>query len=478
MTKKKIQQVLPHPEVIVASREDSTEYRGWQVKGGSSNRGDAYTDFGSRTMRLPTGSDETSRLIRLHELIHSKVSPQDMDTLDAVINTSGISPRLLECSEEWRVNRIMGNMGHDTALLLDGSEKESGKKAAQTGTPQAYNEALAFALAISASPKAVNALLSGIRSGGKPEWAKQIRTALSGLKKHIKQDWGLDRYIRETDPTDYDGVTVPRGFLSTISVARYMTQYMAPVNADGSSISEVESSEGGVEIPVSYTVGNFAPLVFDKTILLKRQVKGHLHRRKRSANTGKRVLYPSRVMTDPQKRVFGTKVKSSGGVVVFDISGSMSLSDSDIETVLDHAPNAVVMAYSHRKNSTRPNAWVLASRGKRCDDVSKLNIGNIGNGVDGPALQWATKVARKGETIVWVCDGQITDSQDKAGTPEMMEQCHQLIDKHNIVQAPDVEGALKILKNPPRGGKRTVYGRMGRYQANRKPSRYALPEYY
>ena len=469
--------VIPHPEVVVASREDSDTAEKWTVKAGSSNRGDAFTDFGSRTMRLPTESDETARIIRLHELTHSKVSPMSAEAFSVSAKTAGVSERMLECAEEWRVNRIVNNMGYDTAKLLDGSEKESGKKAAKAGTPQAFNEALAFALAISASPKALNSLLSGIRSGGKPEWAKTIRNAITAVKKTIKGDYRFDRYLADTEPYAVtDDITVPYGFTKSLQVAQVVSQFLSPYDSEGNSISEVDSSEGGVEVPVGYEIGKFAPLVFDKTVLLNRQVKGHLHRRKRSANTGKRVLYPSRVMSDPQKRVFGTKVKANGGVVVFDISGSMSLTDEDIETILEHAPSAIVMAYSHKKNTSRPNAWILANRGKRCDHVSKLDIGNIGNGVDGPALQWASKVARRGERIIWVCDGQITDAQDKAGTNEMHEQCFQVIDKFNIVQARNVNEAVKILKNPTASvsGKRTVYGRQGRYNARRKPSRYEV----
>lgn len=480
MSKKKIQQVIPHPEVVVASRADTTEVQAWKVQSGSAKRGDAYTNFGSRTMRLPTTTDETARLIRLHELTHSKVSPQVEGSFDAIVANAGIPERLLECAEEWRVNTIMQQMGYDTSTLLDGSEKQSGKNIAQTGTPQAYNEALAFAIAISGSPKAVNALLSGIRSGGQPEWAKTIRKVLSEIKKDMRNTlrYGTS-VLGDTTPVERYDTVYPHGFEYSMRVARIASQYLAPVDANGDSVSEIDESEGGVQIPVSYQKGMFAPLVFDKTVLLNRQVKGHLHRRKRSASSGKRVLYPSRVMTDPQKRVFGTKVKASGGVIVFDISGSMSLEDSDIERILDNAPNAIVMAYSHsRSRAGSPNAWILASRGKRCNHVSTLNLGNIGNGVDGPALQWASKVARRGETIIWVCDGQITDAQDKIGTEEMNEQCHKIIDKFNIIQAPDVESAIRILKNPPRAGKRTVYGRLGRYQARVKPSRYQLPDIY
>ena len=56
----------------------------------------------------------------------------------------------------------------------------------------------------------------------------------------------------------------------------------------------------------------------------------------------------------------------------------------------------------------------------------------------------------------------------------MHEQCFQIIDKFNIVQARTVDEAVKILKNPTTSvaGKRTVYGRQGRYNVRRKPSRY------
>jgi hypothetical protein len=476
---KKVIRVLPHPEVIVASRKDTPEQiPTWKVKSGSSNRGDAFTDFGSRTMRIPTETDETARLIRMHELIHSKVSPTQYEALGEISKNSGIPERLLECAEEWRVNRIVGKMGYDTNLLLDGSEKESGKRIAKTGTPEAYNEALAFALAISGSPKALNALLSGIRSGGQPEWAKNIRNAMNAVKKTVKKDYWFDRELSSTQTTNIYDIDVPVGFTKSLDVANTIMQYRLPVDVYGNSLSDVSTDEGGVEIPVGFGEGVFAPLVFDKTILLNRQVKGHLHRRKRSSTTGKRVLYPSRVLTDPQKRVFGSKVKSNGGVIVFDISGSMDLTDEDIELVLDNAPNAVVMAYSHKKGSTRPNAWILASRGKRCGPVDKLNIGNIGNGVDGPALQWAVKTARRGEPIIWVCDGQVTDALDKGATPEMHELCHRLVDKHNIIQAYNVDHAVKILKNPKVTGKRKVFGRFGRYQESVKPSKYEASRFY
>ena len=37
--------------------------------------------------------------------------------------------------------------------------------------------------------------------------------------------------------------------------------------------------------------------------------------------------------------------------------------------------------------------------------------GNVGNGVDGPALRFALSSRRGREPVIWVCDGQVTDSE-------------------------------------------------------------------
>jgi hypothetical protein len=41
-----------------------------------------------------------------------------------------------------------------------------------------------------------------------------------------------------------------------------------------------------------------------------------------------------------------------------------------------------------------------------------LPQGNVGNGVDLPVLEFANGLRRSGEPLIWVCDGQTTDSND------------------------------------------------------------------
>ena len=60
------------PEFI--TRND-IEPRAWSVDEGAPVRGDAWTDMRVAKMRVPFGADETSRVVRAHELMHAKVSP-------------------------------------------------------------------------------------------------------------------------------------------------------------------------------------------------------------------------------------------------------------------------------------------------------------------------------------------------------------------------------------------------------------------
>jgi hypothetical protein len=61
--------------------------------------------------------------------------------------------------------------------------------------------------------------------------------------------------------------------------------------------------------------------------------------------------------------------------------------------------------------------------------ASLLPGGNVGNGVDGPVLRWAHRTRRSGERIVWVTDGQVTDSNDHPN-PRLSRECAELVRRH------------------------------------------------
>ena len=169
------------------------------------------------------------------------------------------------------------------------------------------------------------------------------------------------------------------------------------------------------------------------------------------------MRYPSRLLTDERQRAFATRQSRGGGVVVIDQSGSMDVSADDIEQLLRAAPDAVIVGYSHRPGDlgATPNAWILARQG---GVAVRAPASNIGNGVDGPILRWALQRARGGP-VVWVTDGQVTDSHDHP-CDRLTLECALLVRDQGIRLARTVQNAAAALR-----GRRydvTTFGRVGR----------------
>jgi hypothetical protein len=71
-------------------------------------------------------------------------------------------------------------------------------------------------------------------------------------------------------------------------------------------------------------------------------------------------------------------------------------------------------------------------------------VGNIGNGVDGPALTWALAQRVGREPVVWVTDGQVTDSNDHP-CEKLSEDCARLVRDHGIAMVRTLQAARTAL---------------------------------
>ena len=91
-----------------------------------------------------------------------------------------------------------------------------------------------------------------------------------------------------------------------------------------------------------------------------------------------------------------------------------------------------------------PNAWVLVNRGRV---AVHWPDGNVGNGVDGPALRWALARRRDGEPVVWVTDGQVTDSHDHP-CDELTRECAELVREHRIRLVHGIDEVPRALRAP------------------------------
>jgi hypothetical protein len=427
----------PFPELLT-SRGDRPGSSRWSVEPGAARRGDAWTDLVDCAMRVPFGGGGHGRLVRAHELMHARVSPLAPRMLEPF---DELPARAVECAEEFRVNHLLGRLGFDLAELRDGSERLTGQRLADA---RDWVELAYFAAAVSGT-RALAELVSGVRRV-ETEWAAACRT----LEREL-----LGAARRVTTPslaaTTCGPARLPDGF------AVHTRSFAAIVDRHATSPAATATTRRRGRRPVA--TGRFARLVLDDRVLLDRVLHGAAAPRRVPASTGRRVVRPARLMTDPHRRIFERCARGRGGVVVVDQSGSMSLTEDELGELLGAVPGAFVLGYSHAPGTERvPNAWVLADRGRV---VSKVPAGNVGNGVDGPALRHALGERRGREPVVWVCDGQVTDSGDHADAA-LAAECGRLAVRHGIQMAATLEGAVGLLRARGSGsGRIRLLGRVG-----------------
>lgn len=173
---------------------------------------------------------------------------------------------------------------------------------------------------------------------------------------------------------------------------------------------------------------------------------GRCGRSRTATLTGKAPRYLSRLITDPERRVFSRMSRGTRALVVVDMSGSMSLDANDLENILDASPGATVVGYAAH-NDTLPNTQLLAHRGRRVREVERYSGGN---GVDAPAFVWAVrKFARSRTPILWVTDCEAVGHSGQ--TFEVLEECRKVAEHYGARIELDVEDALAALDDLRRG---------------------------
>jgi hypothetical protein len=411
-------------------------------------RGAASCNLSERVLEVPLGPGSLARVVRAHELMHARVSPHLHHLVKAL---DDVTPRALECAEEFRVNALLARLHFDVTLLKDGTEKIGGRRLAEA---REWGETLCFFVAVLGTG-AEKEYLAGIRQG-QPSWMGALRAfrkrVLSLVDELSTASLGATRLNEDDLPSGYA--------TSTLVIASLLTQSMrARVPSTPEELRAFRRSldTGGRRPPT----GRFAELVFDTSLDPDNRPRVSSIRRPHASTTGTVLRYPGRLVTDQHRRAFSRPIRRHGGVVVIDQSGSMDLEPNALVGLLRSAPEALVVGYSHRPGDlgATPNVWLLCDRGKV---VTKFPSGNVGNGVDGPVLRWALSQRRDNEPIVWITDGQVTDSHDHPDRT-LSYDCAMLVRHHAIQLVRDVDEARKALRSlgPTRSARWARFGRVG-----------------
>jgi hypothetical protein len=454
------------PEWLVTRREDALldeRYgQGWGVSSAPLVRGASFTDFGLAEMAVPDGDSEAAKSIRLHELIHAAISPAEVPA--ELLSLLGVSSQAVRIAEEVRVNLVgrrvesITEYDGDIWTLTDGTEKALCDSICEK---KSWNDALNIYLTTYNTKvhKAVKRRLRRVT-----EWRDHFLAIDAYLRSFgLDYDKGEHSYAHAksasiTDPRlyvwkDSKGVEhntiFPFGFQNyTLSLANTIDEwFIRPPKMSRRGKQEYAKKKREVEVQSS----KWEPFVLGTTSLTE-STSSFLSKRKRPAMTGKHPSRPDRLLTDPERRIFRETVKSAGGVVVFDCSGSMGVSHTVVADAVKQFAGATVLVYSHTSGRAS-NAWIVARNGRMISEseFEKLPL-NSGNGVDGPALRWAIRQRRsQKDFILWVSDGQVTGKFD-AMAEELLAECAVLSLKHNIVGVDSCEDAIKLLAEMKRMG--------------------------
>lgn len=456
----------PEPEML--GRNDNTgKDKRWNITGVEAKRGEPKTNVTDREMFVPLYDDEHSRTIRGHEMVHAKVSP-NAKQFDKWIARGYAKQVTMTVCEELRVNMLLEHSGFDPQTYLrDGSERLDGERTAQHGD---FLNAVATCIAYR-NTGGYGDYLAGI-SKHHPEWVEYL--------SYIT-DKGVEYYnnIVKTHGVHTLGGTHSRihlsGFGYVENYAKWVEEVVGALTDNASGQPQGQPAGEGTEatdpkealeksgqswidankgwnargsIPKKSRDALWETLKVS-TPMLDRNVMGALGRKRIATNMGRNPRRMSRLLTDPEKRIFDRTVKGAGGVVLIDTSGSMSLSHDEVMEMVLNAPSALVAQYSGGRTN-KPNLYVVANKGK-C--VSTLPNPNGGNGVDAPAIRWAVgKRQRSNSPLIWVTDGGVTGKGDAWGADLVME-CIALIKKFGIYTAETPEQAIAMLKAMTKGEK-------------------------
>jgi hypothetical protein len=388
-------------------------------------------------------------------MMHAKVSPgKDWDKWR---NRKIASERALTACEELRVNLLCQKAGFDMmSHLSDGGETADGERIAVSGN---WSDAV-YSLIAYAGTASQKKYLTGIRRHNRV-WGK----ALSSIAKRAIAQMNKQHYLGDTRVIDRIGLA-PRGFIYTEQLAEWIDRIagMTPPDAlkedkKKSSIQTESEDESTMEVSnleeekFLEQLKSLPPKLDGRTpywgelriekLPMPKQTRGNIGKKRIASNIGKSPRRIHRYMTDPEKRIFDKISHGMGGVVVIDVSGSMSLTHEQVRLIVEASPGATVIAYSDYDDN-RENAWILADKGRMVEELPS-GMG-FGNGVDFPAIEWAVAhKQRHNSPVIWVTDGGVC-GPNQGYNDTLAMQCIEFCKKNKIIILPDPNNAVDALK--------------------------------
>jgi hypothetical protein len=158
----------------------------------------------------------------------------------------------------------------------------------------------------------------------------------------------------------------------------------------------------------------------------------------RAAEEGSVPRYFTRWPVD--RAVFRRRARRSGGTLLVDTSGSMSLEVADLDRLLLATPHGMRVAI-YSGTGEEGELRIVADGGRRASAAHLARYGS-GNIVDLPALEW---LAKQSLPRLWVSDGAVTGVGDK-GSEALRRRCEALCRRSRIRRVAKLDEAAALLR--------------------------------
>lgn len=389
-------------------------------------------------INAPTGEGHTSRTLRRFGLLLSRYKLPDIkkrsrqwDISESAIEATGKVVSHHAFRESFGYDSTVGTVSTELVTHL-------------LNEPNPTKETFVSVAGI-AGTEAYKSMLDGITDLGVKMTLASLENDIVGHLSsypwsYIKKLNSDDSYYRRRAMRHYSELARIIDFYSE----RAQNKHRGPDTPSTTDGKVREGTEYGRYAPSDGDNNGWYPLFVSRPDLPLNHT-GLLGRRNSFGDTGTYIRDASRWYTDPSRRIFGRKTRSLGAVVVADCSGSMSLSDKDLEELMAMSSGATVLCYStgNYADADNPNAWVVARKGRQ---VRHMPCFPGGNGCDGPALRYAVRNLRDSskQPVIWISDQQVTGYGD-VSNQELYDECRRIVSRYGIQVVPTVRQAKKLL---------------------------------
>ena len=418
------------PEFL-SPRRDKPHPAKWEQRSTAPILGAVNAEWGAGSISASFSESPSSQALQQYALIKARYGIDDSDLADHAIKSGLKTSASLRIADQIATLATMKDMGN----LNKAIPTLNGKQVAQHYA-NANPEELIMANC--------NLYMTGEHAKFMREIKEiaPVRTValIQEMNKQIKRAIRTN-HLCNTQESYYEQMTVGAYYRARIAKQIERTERLAQIKVETGQLE----TRYGTRPELKNVMEGFHDLIVqkpDRTI----GHSGRMGRSKKGEQFGRNLTRPHNYYGDNERRVFTRYKSGKGAVILLDLSGSMSLSEKDVDQMIESAHGSTIIGYSQGIEG-EPNCWVIAHNNTRMKGTPDVRGGN---GVDVPALLFADTYRKTKQPLVWVSDGYATGRGDDM-THEIMLATAKTVIALNVHQVEDVEATIKLLDKMQRG---------------------------